>query len=244
MKFYAYCLSDEVTGVMIESVTGVGGAGRPCLIQFGGIAAVVSPFEGESASVTRENVFAHERVIGHVLAHTTPLPFRFGTVVDAARLEGYVDSQRARLQAQLARVRGCVEMSVKVIWSVSAVKREATGRDAKPDAAEDESSALAQGRGAAFLMAKRREILGDETLKAQAESIAAWLAAHLGETAREAEVNVRPMEALVVAAAHLVERARLEEYQERLRAARSQRADLHFLTSGPWPPYSFSQTNS
>ena len=242
MNFYVYCLSDEVTGEMIESVAGVSGA--PRLIQYGGITAVVSPFEDESAPVTRENVFAHERVIGHVLAHTTPLPFRFGTVVDEARLEDYVNSQRERLEAQLERVRGCVEMSVKVIWSVAGVKSDAPGRDTHADAPVDESGARPAGRGTAFLMEKRRQILGDETLKARAEAVTAWLDGHLGEVARETQVVVRPVEALVVAAAHLVERARLEEYQERLRAARSQRADLRFLTSGPWPPYSFSQTNS
>src|SRR5919205_1455506 len=116
MRFYAYCLSDEVTGRMIESAAGVPCAGEPRLIQCGGIAAVVSELEAERVGLTRENVFAHERVIGRVLAHTTPLPFRFGTVVSASRLEAYIDSQREFLQAQLARVRGSVEMSVKVIW--------------------------------------------------------------------------------------------------------------------------------
>jgi hypothetical protein len=246
MSFYAYCLSDEVTGEMVEGARGVGGA--PRVVQYGEIAAVVSPFEGESVEVTRENVFAHERVIGHVLAHTTPLPFRFGTVTSAAQLESYVDSQRELLRAQLARVRGCVEMSVKVIWNVVTVKREAVGgsRASGLDAAAaDQSGAVAPGSGTAFLMAKRREILGDETLKARADSVAAWLAGHLGDTVREMDVKVRPVEALVVSAAHMVERARLEEYQERLRVARLERDDLHFLTSGPWPPYSFSlKTNS
>jgi hypothetical protein len=242
MTFYAYCLSDEVTGGMIEAVGGVGGAGEPRVIEHGGIRAVVSHLEGEHVSLTRDNVFAHERVIGSVLRHTTPLPFRFGTVVSAARLETYVNSQREFLQAQLARVRGSVEMSVKVIWSVSAVKREALGDDAKEGAPEDKSSAA--GQGTAFLAAKRRELLGDETLREEAEETARWLALRLDDAVRETDVRVRPMEALVVAAAHLVERGRLEDYQERLRAARLERDDLHFLTSGPWPPYSFIQARS
>lgn len=243
MNFYAYCLSDEVTSAMIESAAGVEGAGAPRLIQYGGIRSVVGEFTAESVRVTRENVFAHERVIGHVLAHTTPLPFRFGTVVSAAQLESYIASQGEFLQAQLARVRGCVEMSVKVIWNVEVVKREAMTGHAKRDAPDVEGT-LREGRGTAFLSEKRREILGDETLHARAEEIVAWLNGHLGETVREREVRVRPMESLVVAAAHLVERGRLEEYQERLRLARDERDALHFLTSGPWPPYSFSQTNS
>ena len=245
MPFYAYCLSDEVTDRMIESMAGVAGAGAPRLIQYGGIAAVVSQLEAERVGLTRENVFAHERVVGRVLAHTTPLPFRFGTVVSASQLEGYMNSQREFLQAQLARVRGSVEMSVKLVWNLEAVRREAAASDAlKGGATEDESGAEPLGLGAAFMVAKRREILGDEALRSEASEIASWLSERLGDAVREMEVRVRPMEALVVAAAHMVLRERIEEYQERLRAARLERPDLHFLTSGPWPPYSFIQARS
>jgi hypothetical protein len=242
MLFYVYCLSDEVTDRMIESAAGVRGAGEPRLIQCGGVAAVVSELEGERVSLTRENVFAHERVIGRVLAHTTPLPFRFGTVVSAARLETYIDSQREFLQAQLTRVRGTVEMSVKVIWPVPVVKRETlTGgaQEVEPTAEPQE-----EGLGAAYLSAKRREILGDESSRSEAEETARWLAARLGDAVRETETSVRPLETLVLAVAHMVERRRLEAYRERLRAARLERNQLHFLTSGPWPPYSFVQARS
>ena len=94
------------------------------------------------------------------------------------------------------------------------------------------------------MVAKRREILGDEALRSEAAETASWLKGRLGDAVREMEVRVRPMEALVVAAAHMVLRERIEEYQERLRAARLERPDLHFLTSGPWPPYSFIQARS
>jgi len=87
MNVYAYCLSDEVTPEATNSVIGVAGA-MPRLIHYQGITAVVSDYTGEHLSVTRENVFAHERVIGRILAETTPLPFRFGTVVSEAQLQG------------------------------------------------------------------------------------------------------------------------------------------------------------
>ncbi len=243
-SYYVYCLSDEVTGGMIESAAGVAGAGSPQLIQYGGIAAVVSRLEGERVRLTRENVFAHERVIGCVLMHTTPLPFRFGTVVGESQLEGYVDAQREFLLAQLARVRGSVEMSVKVIWNPGLVRREAVASPAAEESRAPEDQSHAEGRGTAFLAAKRREILGNEVLRSEAEATAGWLNERLGDAVREAVVRVRPTEALVVAAAHLVWRERVAEYQERLRAARMEREELHFLTSGPWPPYSFVKDSS
>jgi Gas vesicle synthesis protein GvpL/GvpF len=52
-------------------------------------------------------------------------------------------------------------------------------------------------------------------------------------------VLVRPTEAIVINAAHLVERSRLDEYRNQVRAARGEREELHFLTSGEWPPYNF-----
>src|ERR1051326_6792806 len=126
-NLYAYCLSDEVTEGAIESATGIAGA-KPKLVRCGEIAAVVSEFDDEQVKVTRENVLAHEGVVRRVLAETTPLPFRFGTVTSEEKLQGYLDSQQDSLKAQLNRVRGCVEMSVKVIWNLEAVRREVERR--------------------------------------------------------------------------------------------------------------------
>jgi hypothetical protein len=86
---------------------------------------------------------------------------------------------------------------------------------------------------------KRREVLGEEEARRRAGESAAWLASGVGELARESAVRVSPSEAIVVRAAHLVERARVGEYRERLRGLGAPRAGTRLLTSGPWPPYSF-----
>jgi hypothetical protein len=242
MKLYAYYLSDEVTTRMIEPIRGIAGA-KVRLLHCSEIAAVVSEFDGEHVAITRESVLAHDRVVRSVLAETTPLPFRFGTVVDEEQLQSYLNSHHVALKAQLERVRGCVEMSVKVTWNLEAVRQEAA-RDEAQDETNGEMSRMVKGSGTAFLVAKRREILGEEVLKERAASVAAWLAKCVGASVREAQVSVQPMKSLVVSAAHLVERERLEEYRSALRRARMERSELHFLTSGAWPPYSFTEINS
>jgi hypothetical protein len=55
---------------------------------------------------------------------------------------------------------------------------------------------------------------------------------------------VRPQEALVVTAAYLVERVRLDEHRNQLHEAQIERREIHFLTSGPWSPYSFCSLSS
>lgn len=233
MSLYVYCLSEETAGAAALPAVGVAGA-RPYLISFGDVAAVVSEFEGARVEVTRENVLAHDTVVRALLAETTPLPFRFGTLAGEARLRGYVEARRAELKAQLGRVRGCVEMSVKVL----AVLEDAVGGP------EGGPHAVAETSGTAFLMAKRREVLADELSRGRAAEAASWLAERLAGSVRESQVALRPKGALALAAAHLVERARLEEYRVALARARAERTDLHFLTSGPWPPYSFTSARS
>lgn len=233
--FYAYCLSDEVTTGMLEGVAGVGGFALR-LLQHGGVSVVVSEFAGKTVAATREHVLEHERVVGCVLRETTPLPFRFGTLASAERLESYVASQELRLKAALERVRGAVEMSVKIIWIPEDILRET-----EEETPVDEALI---GEGTKFLLSKRRELMGDERLQERAEELRAWLEEFLSPVVKESHANVRPAERLVISASHLVLREHLDIYRAQLAAARERCPELRFLTSGPWPPYSFSNLSS
>ena len=230
MQLYVYCLGDEVKADWVEGVVGVGGA-RPRLVERAGIRAVVSEYGDEKIGVTRENVLAHERVVRRVLAETTPLPFRFGTIVSEARLAEFLDSGQAKLKEQLARVRGAVEMSVKII------------RQQEASAAGCEEEETAGGAGTKFLLRKRRELLGAGEGAERAAEVEAWLGRALKDSVRESRVSLRPSENLLLAAAHLVERARLADYRAALDCAKTERPELHFLTSGAWPPYSFTRVD-
>jgi hypothetical protein len=231
MSLYVYCLSDELTEEGLAGARGLNG--EPArLVAHAGLGAVVSAFDEAPAPVTREHVLAHNRVNSQVLAATTPLPFRFGTLTDEARLASYLRERAEDLRAALARVRGCVEMSVKLLWDASAQ----TPAESPADAGG------AQG-GTAFLLAKRRELLGEEQARRRAEELASWLERRTSDLARASDARLRPAETLVVRAAHLVGRAQVADYRERLRELRAERPDLRFLTSGPWPPYSFTKLN-
>jgi hypothetical protein len=91
-----------------------------------------------------------------------------------------------------------------------------------------------------FLAEKRREILGDERRTAQATEISTWLQENLNPLARDKQVTMRPGGKLVLSAAHLVERSKIGPYREKIARLREERPVLHFLLSGPWPPYTFA----
>jgi hypothetical protein len=241
MSLYVYCLGDDLSGAAFEGLAGVGRA-HVRVLELGGLAALVSEMGEEAPAVNEENLLAHNRVNAAALAVSTPLPCRFGTRAAPERLAEYAALHEAALVAALVRVRGCVEMSVKVM-----AKGEGRGAQARMETGGTEalghevSLDSATGAGTAFLLKKRRELLGEEGARLRAEETAAWLASGVGALARETAARLSPSEAIFVRAAHLVERERVEEYRTRLRALAAERRDLRLLTSGPWPPYNFSE---
>lgn len=224
MKLYVYCLAEGIEAIA-EIVKGVSEA-PVRLLRIDELVVLVSDVELDAVAVTRENVLAHAAVVRSVLERTTPLPFRFGTLVTEAQLTSFLSSHKAALEAKLVHVRDCVEMSVKILWE-PAVKKD------------DEMANLAQGAGTAFLAEKRRELIGDEHRSTEAKEISEWLHQSVSGFTRDEKTTVRAAEKVLLAASHLVERAQLRQYQEKLVEARANRPDLHFLFSGPWPPYSF-----
>ena len=238
MGLYLYCLSDELEAGASLRAAGIAGA-APRVVELGPIKAVVSDVDSHQVKVTKENVLAHERVVDCVMAQTTPLPFRFGSVVKPDELQKYIASNEDRLRSLLDRVRGAVEMSVKIIWDREIVSRESAAR-APVDAGEADGA----GPGISFLLAKKVRMAGEQSLKERADEIAAWLDAGVESLVREKVVTLNPAGALVVRAAHLVERFRVADYKERVSALGSERNDLRFLTSGAWPPYSFTHLRS
>jgi len=225
MKLYAYCVAEGLD-VLAGPTNGISGA-PVRLFKADELVVLVSDYNLDAVAVTREHALAHAAVVRSVLDRTTPLPFRFGTLVTEQQLRDYLAARKPAVQNKLAQVRDCVEMSVKIIWDA-------------PAGVGERRVVAGKGIGASFLEEKRRELLGDEARAEEATQLSTWLREIVGGLTRDEQVTLRPTEKLVLAAAHLVERARISEYQETLAKARQGRPELHFLFSGPWPPYTFA----
>jgi hypothetical protein len=69
----------------------------------------------------------HHDVVASALDAHGVLPFRYGSVIPDADAEAWLAAHRAELEAALAQVRGCVEMSVKLL-RLDSVEQEAGPR--------------------------------------------------------------------------------------------------------------------
>lgn len=223
MNLYAYCLSSNVPPEKVADLRGIQGT-VPRVLAGDGMAAVVSDIEDREVTLARENVVAHERVIDSVLQWTTPLPFRFGVVVSPERLLDYLGREREVLLQALTRVDGCVEMNVKIAGA---------GERGAGDLADTKPGV---GPGMAFLMAKQRE--------SQEWKIAEELHQAVAGLIREKRIGDPKRGFRIVSNAFLVERSRLAAYQDRLNEFKKRWPAARFLTSGPWPPYSFTPVAS
>ena len=229
MKLYVYCL---VEGVDVLEQPTLGISSAPVrILKSENFSVLVSDLNEDSVPVTRDNALAHASVVRSVLDRATPLPFRFGTIVTEQQLQSYLSTHKPALDEKLDSLRGCVEMSVKIIWENSEEEQTET---------RDKTQASAQGVGTSFLAEKRRQIIGDEQRAEEATAISTWLHENLGGLIREEQVTIRPTERLVLAAAHLIEREKITQYRKKAAETCQNRPELHFLLSGPWPPYSFA----
>jgi hypothetical protein len=80
-----------------------------------GLWLITTPLE-TPAGRTRGALGRHESVIQSLLESGAVLPFRFGTCVAAHEIDGWLRARLGRFRAALADVRGCVEMTVRLLW--------------------------------------------------------------------------------------------------------------------------------
>lgn len=113
---------------------GLGGAPVE-LVAHEGLGALVSAAPTGRPLGTREDLFAHERVVDTVAAEVTVLPMRFGSVIERpAVVDELLAPHLAELDAAIADLDGHVQYSVKGRYEREVVLREVVVAD--PEIAE------------------------------------------------------------------------------------------------------------
>lgn len=113
MRDYLYAIVDRLPRAWQAPDAGV--AGAPVVARrLSGVDVVCSPLETVPAAGPRTLALHHD-VVESVMDADAVLPVRYGLALPPPDLEAWVAAQRRPLQAALAQVRGCVEMSVKLL---------------------------------------------------------------------------------------------------------------------------------
>ena len=181
-----------------------------------GIQAVVGLVDGERVDPAQKAILAHARVVDEVAAvNAAVLPARFGRgYADTDALRRAVGERAADLREALGRVRGCVELGLRVLAQpVSAESAGSTGRD---------------------------YMLGRLAEQRRAEGVADELHGPLAALARDATSSVGTTPQLLLSASYLVDRGELDAFHQAVAQLERAHAGLTLACTGPWPPYSFA----
>jgi hypothetical protein len=211
---YLYAIVDRLPARWRPPTAGIGGASVlprriDDLVVLGSLLDTVPPANPRTLAL-------HQDVVATVVDATAALPFRYGTAVPAADLPGWLAARRGLVAAALASVRGCVEMTVKLLRLDGAVTYQPAGR--------------ASGRGAADATVEP----GDRELQALAEALA--------ERAAVPQWRYRPAGStgnVAASAAFLVPRGDLAGFLARIAPVASHAPGIAVVPAGPWAPYSF-----
>jgi hypothetical protein len=229
MKLYVYCIAEG--GVRVRKLPrGLFGASVR-LLKIDDLAVLVSSYRGSADRI--EDAMTHHQVVRSIQKQTTSLPVRFGTIVTEQQLRKFISMHRRAISANLSHVRGRAEMNVRMSGTI-------TGNDV-PEATKDEAQTV--GPGTAFLLEKRSEVLREDRREQQKTTLSAWLHEKLGNLIKDERLNfvLSPTQkAFLARADHLVDREHVQTYREQMAKAIAERPEIHFMVSGPWPPYSFA----
>ena len=97
----------------------------------------------------------------------------------------------------------------------------------------------ADGSGRAYLMARLEEERQAQAWRDQGESLAAELHAALAPLSAQSTSQVLITPRLLLTAAYLVDHDRLSAFRREVKVLIAAYPAVHFLCTGPWPPYSF-----
>ena len=207
----------------------------------GPLCAVVSECPVDMVRAERRHIAATQRVLAALNAEFDLLPMAFGTVTKSEDdLRRFLDDHREVLTAQLQRISGAIEMSLRLSLEVPDPIAYLVERTPALQAARER---IFRGRRPPSYDDKIR--LGqmfDDALHKYREAHTAQVMAVVGASC--AEVIALPVreEKEIANLAALVSRSGLDQFEAAVHASAAQiDEDIAFNIGGPWPPHNFVQ---
>jgi hypothetical protein len=170
------------------------------------------------ARASIESAQRHHAVVEAAMKLVTPVPLRFGRLRAMARAADW--------EAQLAALRGTAEYTVRVLDPAV----DAPARDVRE----------AAGSGRAYLEAVAARRAARAQRFARGRAVAGEIEAAVAEYVVRTRVDALDTTHGLATIAFLVDRDAADRYRSALDRALASHPGLHFLASGPWPPWSFA----
>ncbi|GAB4120107.1 MAG: GvpL/GvpF family gas vesicle protein [Roseiflexaceae bacterium] len=242
MSLYLYGIVRS--GPLTISSPGVGDHPSVETIQHGDLAVVVSPASPEAASGNRRTMLAHTRVLEEVMRSRTVLPLRFGILAPDhhAIRERLLQPNSSQLIAQLQRLEGKVELSLKVLWYEQIVFR--TIAEQYQEIRELRDQLANRPADQAYYERIRLGQLTEQALQQLRSADANRIITALRPLAEQTRQLDTFSERMVLNAAFLLDRSGESRFEQAIHALDQELGErMLFKIVGPVPPYNFVSLN-
>ena len=234
---YLYAITGAVEHPVCGDI-GIDGAAVYAVSQ-GPVAAVVSDITEKRIRPERKNLVAHHAVVKRLMEDTTILPVAFGTIADSPKAVREILKENSdAFVEQLDRVRGKVEMGLRVAWDVPNIFEYIVNRH--PELAALRDSVLGKQRGPSqedkIELGRLFDRLLSQDRERHTEAVVEVLAPHCVDIKQ----NQPREEREVMHLACLVDRDAQKGFEDGVfEAAKLFDNNFAFDFNGPWAPHHF-----
>ena len=236
---YLYAIADTVE-LPPAYFGNIGINGAPVYqISQGSMAAVVSNISEKKIRPERKNLAAHNVVIKRLMENATVLPVAFGTIAASNQALMHILKQNSStFSEQLDRVRGKVELGLRVVLDVPNIFEYMVGRH--PDLAELRDDMVGKQHGPTQNDKIEKGRLFDHLFTQDRELHTETVMEVLGPRCVEIRQNPTREEKEVMHLACLVERGAQKAFEDGVfEAANRFDNNFSFDFNGPWAPHHF-----
>jgi hypothetical protein len=192
------------------------------VITEGSLGAICSRIDHQSLTPNEEDLWAHERVLEHVMERGPVLPARFGSVLlDRSHVAGILSERAHVFEQQLSKLDGKVEVGIRAL------------RPYDHDQGSEEPS-----DGRSYMLNKLAQQKAEEAETKRAQELWEKVHAFVEGTFADHSVKLIPNRSVAFSATYLVDAGTADDFVDRIDEDQLP-DDVELFFTGPWPPYSF-----
>lgn len=231
------CDKSEIND-FLNSIRGISGSSLYAL-SFNDISVAVSDISSSKLKISKELAIDFARVIEELSQKLTLLPVRFGTLLksDEDTRQLLIDHYGSFVD-NLQKVEGKEEFGLKVLWDYAKcsemIKVKADNEGLKADNYFSKSTVITN-----YLLDKIKKHKLEDALLKHVEQLIEEISIHLGQINPDSKFKKMVSKDLILDGVFLIEKGKKNQFIETVELLKQQHGDLHFLLTGPWPPYSF-----
>ncbi|MEI6456063.1 MAG: GvpL/GvpF family gas vesicle protein [bacterium] len=204
------------------------------------ISIAVSDFNPSGSPLDKAVALDFAGVIEHLSHSLTLLPVRFGTILESDEMISRLLEQNYNAFVEnLKNVEEKSEYGLKVVWDHEKEREKIRIRtEAEEVTAEDYFATSSIHTN--YLLEKIKQHRFEDALLKYVEDLVEEITQNLAQINPECKFRKMGSRSIIIDAVFLIDNKKREEFISAVEKLQKTHGDLHFLLSGPWPPYSFT----